>query len=197
VSQPLNGLVIGREDAQRQSLTIGNGDGDERRRVDRIWSENGRARGLEVAPEPPYDVHDVEHDGRVDGFHGIPQVANKSEPGLAPRIRHDVAKQAGPFPLVGIFAGDHDKTLIGVDQVSQWHRRSSRFYRWVAVGLVWYDQGMPGVWIGIAMVVVAGLAVAAVTRLAGSSSRGRRSSDVDVGPVSEGWLSEHRARKDS
>jgi hypothetical protein len=56
---------------------------------------------------------------------------------------------------------------------------------------------MPGVWIGIAMVVVAGLAVAAVTRLAGSSSRGRRSSDVDVGPVSEGWLSEHRARKDS
>jgi hypothetical protein len=56
---------------------------------------------------------------------------------------------------------------------------------------------MPGLWLGIAVVVVAGLAVAALTKLRGSSSGGGKSADVDVGSVSEGWLSEHRGRKDS
>jgi hypothetical protein len=51
---------------------------------------------------------------------------------------------------------------------------------------------MGAVWIGVAVAVVAAL-VAVVRR----ASTGRKSADVDVGSVSESWLSEERGRKDS
>ena len=60
------------------------------------------------------------------------------------------------------------------------------------VASVWYDRRMRGLWIGVAVAAAAAV-IALVRRL----SAGGRSADVDVGPVSEGWLSEQRARKDS
>jgi hypothetical protein len=54
---------------------------------------------------------------------------------------------------------------------------------------------MGAVWIGILIAAAGGIAVAVVTRWAfGGQSK---SADLDVGSVSEGWLSEQRARKDS
>jgi hypothetical protein len=47
-------------------------------------------------------------------------------------------------------------------------------------------------WIVVA-VAVAGIVIAGLRRRTG----GGRYTDVDVGPVSEGWLSEQRGRKDS
>jgi hypothetical protein len=48
-------------------------------------------------------------------------------------------------------------------------------------------------WIVVVVAAAAGLVVAAGLR----QRSGRKSADVDVGSVSEGWLSEQRARKDS
>ena len=53
-------------------------------------------------------------------------------------------------------------------------------------------RSMSTVWIGVAVVFVAG--IVALVRL---SSPGGKPADVDVGSVSESWLSEQRARKDS
>jgi hypothetical protein len=50
------------------------------------------------------------------------------------------------------------------------------------------------VWIGIVVAVVVSLAAAVMKRRVAA---GRKSNDVDVGSVSEGWLSEQRGRKDS
>jgi hypothetical protein len=50
---------------------------------------------------------------------------------------------------------------------------------------------MGAVWVGLAVAAVA----AVVALLRRSSARGR-SADVEVGSVSEAWLSEQRARKD-
>jgi hypothetical protein len=47
-------------------------------------------------------------------------------------------------------------------------------------------------WIVVAL-AVAGIVIAGLRRRTG----GGRYTDVDVGPVSEGWLSEQRGRKDS
>jgi len=52
-----------------------------------------------------------------------------------------------------------------------------------------------GVWIGILIAAAGGVAIAAVARWAFGGDG--KSTDVDVGSVSEGWLSEQRARKDS
>jgi len=49
-------------------------------------------------------------------------------------------------------------------------------------------------WIVIVVAAATGLVIAGLRQ---RSSSGRKSSDVDVGSVSEGWLSEQRARKDS
>jgi hypothetical protein len=47
-------------------------------------------------------------------------------------------------------------------------------------------------WIVVVVAAAAGLVIAGLRRRSG-----RKSADVDVGSVSEGWLSEQRARKDS
>jgi hypothetical protein len=54
---------------------------------------------------------------------------------------------------------------------------------------------MGAVWIGILLAAAGSVAVAVVARwrFGGQS----KSADPDVGSVSEGWLSEQRARKDS
>jgi hypothetical protein len=48
-------------------------------------------------------------------------------------------------------------------------------------------------WIVVVVAAAAGLVIAGLRQ----RSSGRKSADVDVGSVSEGWLSEQRARKDS
>jgi hypothetical protein len=53
---------------------------------------------------------------------------------------------------------------------------------------------MNAVWIGVAVATVVSLAVA-IKRLIARGEHPR--ADVDVGSVSEGWLSEQRSRKDS
>jgi hypothetical protein len=50
-----------------------------------------------------------------------------------------------------------------------------------------------GAWIVVAVAAVAGIVIA---RLRRRSTGGSRSGEVEVGPVSEGWLSEQRGRKD-
>jgi hypothetical protein len=47
-------------------------------------------------------------------------------------------------------------------------------------------------WIVVIVAAAAGLVIAGLRQRSG-----RKSADVDVGSVSEGWLSEQRARKDS
>jgi hypothetical protein len=49
-------------------------------------------------------------------------------------------------------------------------------------------------WLVVAVAAVASLVIAGLRR---RSSGAGRSADVEVGPVSEGWLSEQRGRKDS
>jgi len=51
-----------------------------------------------------------------------------------------------------------------------------------------------GAWIVVAVAALAGIVIAGLRR---RSTGGGRAADVDVGPVSEGWLSEQRGRKDS
>jgi hypothetical protein len=56
-----------------------------------------------------------------------------------------------------------------------------------------HDRSM-GAWIVVAVAALAGIVIAGLRR---RSTGGGRAADVDVGPVSEGWLSEQRGRKDS
>jgi hypothetical protein len=56
-----------------------------------------------------------------------------------------------------------------------------------------YDLIMNVVWVGGVAIATVVVAVAVALRWRG----GRQSADVDVGPVSDGWLSEQRGRKDS
>ena len=52
---------------------------------------------------------------------------------------------------------------------------------------------MGALWFGVGVALLATLAVVAIRRTRHTS----RSGEVDVGAVSESWLSEQRARKDS
>jgi hypothetical protein len=58
------------------------------------------------------------------------------------------------------------------------------------VSSVEYDQTVGVLWVGIAVAILV-----AVVAFARRSSAGSGTDDIDVGSVSEGWLSEQRGKK--